>query len=267
MPLEQARNAKDTDGRCDIYAMGCMLYCMLTGNPPFVGRTIVEVIQAKEVGTYPSARSKNADVPERLDLIISKMTAKLPRYRYQNCTELLQDIESLNLTNKSLHFLEGKLPKRSTGLKADTRIPGTVDVDPDVWYVNIQHADGAATISKLSTAQIKKMLDEGSLKPTARASHLPKEAFRSLATYKEFQGSALSQVSKQAADAQGARFRSLMKKIEEKDREREEQEKSQERKLDPIAKYWHTLWLPSLYVAGGIIVLFFLWYIISGLLK
>ena len=95
MPLEQAKMAKDADGRCDIYALGCMLYCLLTGNPPFAGQTIVDVIQAKEVGTFPPARSVNPEVPERLDLIIAKMAAKLPGNRYQTCTELIKNLESL----------------------------------------------------------------------------------------------------------------------------------------------------------------------------
>ena len=75
MPLEQARNAKEIDGRSDIYALGCTLFAFLTGHPPFMGRTIVDVIQAKEVGTFPPARKTNVNVPERLDLIIAKMTA------------------------------------------------------------------------------------------------------------------------------------------------------------------------------------------------
>src|SRR6202022_3390130 len=53
MPLEQARNSKDSDGRSDIYALGCTLYCLLTGSPPFAGGTIIDVIRAKEQGTFP----------------------------------------------------------------------------------------------------------------------------------------------------------------------------------------------------------------------
>jgi len=85
MPLEQARNSKDADNRCDIYALGCVLYCMLTGQPPFTGKTLVDVIQAKEAGTFPPARQFNNEVPEKLDLILLKMCAKQVKYRYASC--------------------------------------------------------------------------------------------------------------------------------------------------------------------------------------
>ncbi len=116
MPLEQAKNAKDADARCDIYSLGCMLYCMLTGQPPFTGQTIVEVIHAKENGTFPPARAVHEDVPERLDLIIAKMAHKLPKYRYASCAELIRDLEGLNLSGPRLDFVRG-IKKRNTGLK------------------------------------------------------------------------------------------------------------------------------------------------------
>jgi serine/threonine-protein kinase len=82
MPLEQARNGKLADARSDIYALGCMLYCLLVGQPPFLGASLVELVQAKEMGTFRPVRRTNSEAPERLDLIVYKMTAKLPQHRY-----------------------------------------------------------------------------------------------------------------------------------------------------------------------------------------
>ena len=123
MPLEQAKNAKNADGRCDIYSLGCMLDRMLTGHPPFTGSTIVEVIQAKEIGTFPPARSSNSEVPERLDLIIAKMAHKLPKYRYQNCAELVTDLESLGLANEKLDFPPRKKPGNRSRIRRPSARP------------------------------------------------------------------------------------------------------------------------------------------------
>jgi serine/threonine-protein kinase len=111
MPPEQARNAKHVDGRSDIYALGCTLYHFLTGKVPFAGETIVDLITNKEKGQFTPARRLNAEVPERLDLIIDKMMAKDPKYRYASCQEVIRDLESLNLAAESLSFIDS--PQRA----------------------------------------------------------------------------------------------------------------------------------------------------------
>jgi serine/threonine-protein kinase len=254
MPLEQARMAKEADGRCDIYALGCMLYCLLTGNPPFNGPTIVEVIEAKEIGTFPPARSVNPEVPERLDLIIAKMTAKMPRYRYQNCTELIKDLEGLGLASSKLGFLENKAAAPAAPSPALPKPAASADPASEDWYVRVTLGSGEVGVRKLTFGQLRKMIEEGTVDPAAQASRRPKEGFRSLATFKEFQGTAFVKQSKKAADQQTAKYRSLYKKIEEKERLRDEEEK----RHDSSPAYFDLLWKPGIAVAAvGAVVLFF----------
>jgi serine/threonine-protein kinase len=253
MPLEQARNS-------DIYALGCTLYAFLTGRPPFVGRTIVEVIQAKEAGTFPPARQANSDVPERLDLIMAKMTAKLPKNRYQTCAELIKDLESLGLASKKLTFLHLKpenRPSEETEKLAKTMMTSApmksrADVDfaasaapvqdLDSWYVQVKMPDGEVKTRRYTTAQLQKMLTEGTIALTARGSHSPTDNFRALSTFKEFQGIALGKMTRAAADKNTARTRGLLKRIEEDERKKEADEKARnaqgETEFQANLKYW-----------------------------
>jgi eukaryotic-like serine/threonine-protein kinase len=288
MPLEQARNAKEIDGRSDIYALGCTLYAFLTGQPPFIGRTIVDVIKSKEVGTFAPARQTNSDVPERLDLIIAKMTAKLPKNRYQNCDEVIKDLESLGPTSESLSFLNVKpvdpevTPEEYEAIGQTCVTPATksradVDfaqsaapaLDPDLWFVQTKLPDGTSATRKYTTAQIHKMLEEGTMTPTAKASHQPTEGFRTLGTYKEFQGVALGTLAKKAADKNTARYRGLYKKIEEKELEREKEEQLRrgdrdETTMQATRRYWLGILLKALPVILAIIFLFgLMWYFTS----
>jgi serine/threonine protein kinase len=105
MAPEQARDVKHVDLRADIYALGCMLYVFLTGQAPFKGETLVELITAKELGKYPPARRFNDDVPSKLDLIIDKMIAKDPKHRYADCGQIIQELQSLGLASERLSFL------------------------------------------------------------------------------------------------------------------------------------------------------------------
>jgi eukaryotic-like serine/threonine-protein kinase len=250
MPLEQAKNAKDTDGRCDIYALGCTLYCLLTGSPPFAGGTILDVIRAKEQGTFPPARSSNPEVPERLELVIAKMTAKLPRYRYQACAEVAHDLESLGLAGARLSLLSGPVtPTAEPPLSGEIVSPSSVaeaEPDPDIWYVRVKGPAGQPSLRKYTTAQLQKKLAEKTINPRTQAAHSPKQSFRALATFKEFEGSALSQTAKEGADKNTHRYRNLYKKIDEQDRKREESAKQR-------AAAWPA-WLNPALTIGGIVL-------------
>lgn len=276
MPLEQARNAKDADGRCDIYALGCMLYCLLTGQPPFTGRTLVEVIQAKEKGTFTPARQFNPEVPQKLDLIIMKMASKNPRDRYQTSAEVVEALEGLELASPRLGFLFGEQeiasPREAAGLhQAPSTMEGTLPIPSaaaadapaaDLWYIRYTVAE-KPVVRRMTTMQVINFIESTSFDASVSASRNPKEGFRSLATYREFQHLVLGRVSKSAADEKTVRYRSQYKKIEDQERKKQE-ELVKNREVTTF-----TYWLGNFVRIGGIgliagLVIFLLWCIATG---
>ena len=72
---------KAVDARADLFSLGCVLYRMVTGRPPFNGNTILEVLTALAVDTPPRIRDLNPAVPAELEKLISAMMAKRPEQR------------------------------------------------------------------------------------------------------------------------------------------------------------------------------------------
>lgn len=91
---EQARG-QDVGITSDIYSTGIVLYEMVTGKVPFVGDNPV-AIALKHVHEYPTPpRELNPSIPEALQVIIQKAMAKNPESRYQNASEMRNDIMRL----------------------------------------------------------------------------------------------------------------------------------------------------------------------------
>jgi serine/threonine protein kinase len=89
---EQAQGGA-IDQRSDLYSLGCVLYEMLTGRPPFVADSPVAVA-SKHVLEQPVPPSRlNADVSPELDAIVMRALSKNPDDRYQDAAEMKEDLE------------------------------------------------------------------------------------------------------------------------------------------------------------------------------
>ena len=86
---EQASDAREADIRADIYSLGCTLYALLAGRPPFEG-TLVNVVMAQIEKEAQPLHELRPDVPPELSAVVAKMLAKDPAQRYQRPVEVAQ---------------------------------------------------------------------------------------------------------------------------------------------------------------------------------
>ena len=91
LPPEQA-SGKSATVKSDIYAMGIMMYELLTGTVPFRGDNAVEIALKHMKDKIPSVRKQDPSIPQSVENIILKATAKNPRNRYDSAKEMHEDL-------------------------------------------------------------------------------------------------------------------------------------------------------------------------------
>ncbi len=89
---EQARDPRNADERSDIYSLGCTMYHMLTGQPPYPEGTALQKLLDHQGKSPPDPRTLNGSVPEEIAAIMRKMMANNPDARYQAPGLLLNDL-------------------------------------------------------------------------------------------------------------------------------------------------------------------------------
>lgn len=129
---EQARGSKATI-QSDIYAMGIILFEMLTGRIPYDGDSAVTIALQHFQKPLPSVREENANVPQALENVVLKATAKKLNERYKSVAEMYADLASalsMDRRNEPRVELEGNkvdtktLPKLSQA-NVETKVPHT----------------------------------------------------------------------------------------------------------------------------------------------
>jgi eukaryotic-like serine/threonine-protein kinase len=94
MSPEQVRGERDIDFRSDIYSLGCIVYEMFSGVPPFQAAT-APLLMAARFNRPPRALSAvRSDVPERIERAILRSMARVPSMRWQSADEFAAELEA-----------------------------------------------------------------------------------------------------------------------------------------------------------------------------
>ena len=123
LPPEQALG-KGATIRSDIYSMGILFYELLTGKLPFKGENAVEIAMKQIKEPLPSVRKQNEAIPQSIENIILKATAKNPKNRYHDAKEMHEDLlTALDEDRLNEPKITYKYPEHEEDIKSNNDTP------------------------------------------------------------------------------------------------------------------------------------------------
>ena len=133
LPPEQA-SGKGSTIKSDIYSMGIIFYELLTGSLPFRGDNAVEIALKHMRDPLPSLRQENSNIPQSIENIILKATAKNPKNRYEDARSMHEDLlTALNEDRMNEEVYKYKYPEHENEgkNKKEEKKESTEEVDVD----------------------------------------------------------------------------------------------------------------------------------------
>ncbi len=134
MAPEQWHDARDADARSDLYSLGCTLFHLLTGRPPFAGEThpsVANKMKGHLLDPIPDLRALRPEIPDGLREIAQKLLAKSPAERYQTAAEVAEALApwaSSTVTTTASVVTSSVLPGTAP---AETPSPATLQLPID----------------------------------------------------------------------------------------------------------------------------------------
>ena len=126
MAPEQANDSKSADIRSDIYSLGCTLYFLLVGEPPFQAPSAIELLSKHEIEPAPSVRSMRREVPQQVSDLLDRMLAKNPKDRPQSPSEIAKALLPYIMSKRAARPVESVGDERIAGNAALARFKAIV---------------------------------------------------------------------------------------------------------------------------------------------
>jgi len=120
MPPEQWRSSAATDRRTDIYALGCILFELVAGRPPFTG-SVADLMAAHQHATTPRPSAFCLDVPPQFDAVVCRLLHKEPSHRPQSMADVRQLLAGLPRVEAPVALID--LPPPSLAARSPQKPP------------------------------------------------------------------------------------------------------------------------------------------------
>lgn len=146
MSPEQAMGERTLDARTDIYALGCVLYEMLVGDPPFTGSTAQAIVARVLTGTPESLAAQRGTIPPHVEAAVMTALQKLPADRFANAKTFSDALANPSFTRAGAarggaHGIQPATPRRTVGaLAAVALLSAAAAVIATVGWMRTQRA-------------------------------------------------------------------------------------------------------------------------------